>query len=123
MQILLQIPIFIALFAALTSPQFKELVLASGSSSAFLCLTDLSDKDPYFIWPILMGVAMVVQQKMTPSATMDPMQQKMMMFMPVIFAFFMIPLPSGLVIYILFSTVLQIASQWLVNKDLIKQGL
>ena len=115
--LLVQMPIFFALYRVLYNA--TELYHAP----FFGWILDLSSKDPYYVMPALMTVAMFFQQKMTPTTTMDPAQQKMMQFMPVIFGFFMIALPSGLVIYILFSTVLQIASQVLVNRDLIKKGL
>ncbi|MEI6079376.1 MAG: YidC/Oxa1 family membrane protein insertase, partial [bacterium] len=70
-----------------------------------------------YIFPVLMGVMMFVQQKITPNPTMDPTQAKMMMFlMPIIFTVFMVGLPSGLTLYILFSTVLGIAQQHMMNK-------
>src|SRR3989338_5606306 len=115
--LLIQMPIFFALYRLLYNA--TELYHAP----FFAWIKDLSSKDPYYIMPVLMTVAMFFQQKMTPTTTVDPMQQKMMQFMPIIFGFFMIALPSGLVIYILFSTVLQIASQYLVNQDLVKKGL
>ncbi|MEE8350008.1 MAG: YidC/Oxa1 family insertase periplasmic-domain containing protein, partial [Acidobacteriota bacterium] len=65
-------------------------------------IVDLSRFDPYYVTPILMGVSMVVQQKMTPAAG-DPAQRKMMMFLPVVFTFFFLNLSSGLVLYFLFS--------------------
>ncbi|NDD59396.1 MAG: membrane protein insertase YidC, partial [Chlamydiae bacterium] len=74
-------------------------------------IQDLSTKDPFYVYPILMGLAMVVQQKMTPSAGMDPAQQKMMLFMPVIFTFMMVNLPAGLTLYIFVSTILGVAQQ------------
>jgi len=58
-------------------------------------ITDLSAKDPYYITPIIMGITMFIQQKMTPS-TMDPMQQKLFLFMPIIFTFLFLNFPSGL---------------------------
>ena len=70
-------------------------------------ITDLTLKDPFFITPLLMGVSMVVQQKMTPTQA-DPMQQKMMMLMPVIFTGMFLWAPSGLVLYWLTSNVLRI---------------
>jgi len=81
---------------------------------------DLSTKDPFYIYPVLMGIAMFLQQKMTPSAGMDPTQQKMMYFMPVIFTFMMINLPSGLTLYIFVSTILGVVQQ-VSMKD--KQGV
>ena len=115
--LLIQMPIFFALYRLLYNA--TELYHAP----FFGWIQDLSSKDPYYIMPVLMTVAMFFQQKMTPTTTADPTQQKIMQFMPVIFGIFMITLPSGLVVYILFSTILQIASQYLVNQDLIKKGL
>lgn len=115
--LLVQMPIFFALYRVLYN------AIELYHAPFFGWIQDLSSKDPYYIMPVLMTVAMFFQQKMTPTTTADPAQQKMMQFMPVIFGLFMIALPSGLVVYILFSTVLQITSQVLVNRDLIKKGL
>ena len=115
--LLVQMPVFFALYRVLYN------AIELYQAPFFGWIQDLSTKDPYYVLPVLMGISMFVQQKMTPSTTMDPAQQKMMLFMPIIFSFFMIALPSGLVLYILFSTVLQLASQYLVNRDLIKKGL
>jgi YidC/Oxa1 family membrane protein insertase len=78
-------------------------------------LPDLSAKDPYYITPILMGASQFLMQKMTPAAG-DPAQQKMMLFMPVIFTFLFLNFPSGLVIYWLISNVLSIAQQAYINR-------
>ena len=75
---------------------------------------DLSAKDPYYFWPILMGATMFWQQKMTPS-TADPMQQKIFLLMPLIFTVMFLNMPSGLVIYWLVSNVLTVAQQYLTN--------
>ena len=108
---LLQLPVFIALYKVLASA--VELY----RSPFIFWITDLSIKDPLYIFPVLMGVMMFVQQKITPNPTMDPTQAKMMMFlMPIIFTVFMVGLPSGLTLYILFSTVLGIAQQHMMNK-------
>ena len=115
--LLVQMPVFFALYRVLYN------AIELYQAPFFGWIQDLSTKDPYYVLPVLMGISMFVQQKMTPSTTMDPAQQKMMLFMPIIFSFFMVALPSGLVLYILFSTVLQLASQYLVNRDLIKKGL
>ncbi|MBF0329134.1 MAG: membrane protein insertase YidC [Nitrospirae bacterium] len=106
---LLQIPVFFALY--------KVLLLAIELRNAPLALwvTDLASKDPYYVLPIIMGATMVIQQKMTPSA-MDPMQQKMMMLMPVVFTFMFLTFPSGLVLYWLVNNVLSIIQQYFVNK-------
>ncbi len=106
---LLQIPVFFALY--------KVLLIAIELRGApfMLWITDLSQKDPYYITPIVMGITMVIQQKMTPSAG-DPRQQKLMMFMPVIFTFMFLSFASGLVLYWLVNNLLSIAQQFYVNK-------
>ena len=106
---LLQIPVFIALYNVL----LKAIELR-GAPFIFW-ITDLAIKDPYYVFPIVMGITMVIQQKMTPS-TMDPKQAKMMMFMPVIFTFMFLSFPAGLVIYWLVNNVLGIAQQFYANK-------
>jgi YidC/Oxa1 family membrane protein insertase len=79
-----------------------------------LWLQDLSRHDPYYVLPILMGITMLWQQKMTPSSV-DPAQQKMMMFMPIMFTFMFLWAPAGLAIYWLVSNVWQIGQQYLTN--------
>jgi len=74
-----------------------------------LWLQDLSRPDPYFVTPIIMGVTMLLQQRMTPST--DPMQKNMMYIMPVMFTYISLNLPSGLVVYWLLSNALAIAHQ------------
>jgi len=109
---LLQLPVFIALYKVLANS--VELYRAP----FMFWITDLSIKDPYYVLPVLMGVMMFLQQKMTPNPTMDPTQAKMMMYMlPVIFTIFMISLPSGLTLYIMFSTLLGILQQHFMNKQ------
>ncbi|MDE7168599.1 MAG: membrane protein insertase YidC, partial [Mucispirillum sp.] len=107
--LLLQIPIFFALYKALL------LSLELKDAAFFGWLTDLSAKDPYYITPIIMGLTMFIQQKMTPS-TADPVQQKIFLAMPVIFTFLFINFPSGLVIYWLTNNVLAIIQQYIINK-------
>ena len=107
---LVQLPVFIALYAVLGNS--IELFQAP----FFGWIQDLSTKDPYYIYPVLMGVSMFIQQKLTPNVGMDPAQQKVMMFMPVLFSFMMINLPSGLTMYIFVSTLLGIIQQ-LMMKD------
>ena len=102
---LVQLPVFIALYAVLGNS--IELFQAP----FFGWIQDLSTKDPYYIYPVLMGISMFVQQKLTPAVGMDPAQQKVMMFMPVLFSFMMINLPSGLTMYIFVSTLLGILQQ------------
>ncbi|MEI6668203.1 MAG: membrane protein insertase YidC [Acidobacteriota bacterium] len=80
-----------------------------------LWITDLSLQDPLYVTPVLMGITMVVQQRMTPS-TADPVQQKMFMFMPIVFTGMFLWAPSGLVIYWFFSNLLAILQQVITNK-------
>jgi YidC/Oxa1 family membrane protein insertase len=79
-----------------------------------LWIRDLSRHDPYYVLPILMGLTMLWQQKMTPSSV-DPAQQKMMMFMPIMFTAFFLWAPSGLALYFLLSNLLAIGQQYLTN--------
>ncbi|PKN18822.1 MAG: protein translocase component YidC [Deltaproteobacteria bacterium HGW-Deltaproteobacteria-6] len=108
---LIQIPVFFGLYKALMySIELRH-------SPLFFWIQDLSAKDPYYITPIIMGATQFITQKMTP-AMGDPMQQKIMLFMPVIFTFFFLNFPSGLVIYWLFNNILQIGQQYYINKKL-----
>lgn len=106
---LLQFPIFIALYRVLS--ESIDLYKAPFG----LWITDLSLKDPYYVLPILMGISMFLQQKITPS-TMDPQQQKVMAFMPIVFSLLMISLPSGLTLYIFVSTIFGVIQQQLFMK-------
>jgi YidC/Oxa1 family membrane protein insertase len=80
-----------------------------------LWLTDLSSKDPYFILPVIMGAAMLFQQRLNP-APADPVQAKVMQVMPIMFTAFFAFFPSGLVLYWVTNTLLSIAQQWYINK-------
>ncbi|MDI6800617.1 MAG: membrane protein insertase YidC [Thermodesulfovibrionales bacterium] len=112
---LLQIPVFFALYKVLL------IAIELRGSPFMLWIKDLSAKDPYYILPIVMGVTMVIQQKMTPSA-MEPTQQKIMMILPVVFTFMFLTFPSGLVLYWLVNNVLSIAQQFYMNKQLARQS-
>jgi YidC/Oxa1 family membrane protein insertase len=105
----LQIPVFIALFNVL-----QKAIELRGAPFA-LWITDLSAKDPYYVLPIVMGLTMVVQQKITPTA-MDPKQAKMMMLMPIVFTFMFLNFSSGLVLYWLVNNLLGIAQQIYANR-------
>lgn len=107
---LLQIPVFIALYNVLL-----QTIELRGAPFMFW-ITDLSVKDPFYVLPIVMGASMVVQQKMTPT-TADPMQAKIMMFLPVVFTVMFLNFPSGLVIYWLVNNLLAIGQQYFVNKS------
>jgi len=111
---LLQLPFFVALYNVLSvSIELRQ--------SPFLSfwIKDLSVHDPFYILPVLMGVSMVATMKMT-STTVDPQQQKMMMFMNIAFIFLFAWLPAGLLLYITLSNVLSIAQQLYVRKLLAK---
>jgi YidC/Oxa1 family membrane protein insertase len=82
---------------------------------------DLSAKDPTYVWPILMGITMFIQQRMMPT-TADPVQQKIFLLMPVIFTVMFLSMPSGLVIYWLVSNVLTIGQQYLTNHLIGRSG-
>lgn len=104
-----QIPVFFALYKALMfSIELRH-------APFYFWITDLADKDPYYVTPIIMGVTMFIQQKMTPS-NMDPIQQKMMLALPVVFTFMFLGFPSGLVLYWLVNNVLTIGQQMYINK-------
>jgi len=113
-----QVPIFYALYLALS-------VSVELQNAAFLCLgrlfgldlwiCDLAAHDPTYVLPVLMGITMFIQQKLTPT-TGDPRQAKMMLFMPFVFTFMFLNLPSGLVLYWTVSNVLQILQQKLMNR-------
>jgi YidC/Oxa1 family membrane protein insertase len=113
-----QVPIFYALYLALS-------VSVELQGSPFLCfghliwfdlwICDLAAHDPIYVLPVLMGITMFVQQKMTPTMG-DPRQARMMLFMPVIFTFMFLNLPSGLVLYWTVSNILQILQQKLMDR-------
>jgi YidC/Oxa1 family membrane protein insertase len=110
---LLQMPIWFALYASLSTN--IELFHAPFT----LWWQDLSSPDPYYVLPIALGALMFIQQKMTPSAAMDPVQAKMMMYMmPAMMMSFMLFLPAGLCIYILTNSALSIGQQRLIEHRL-----
>jgi YidC/Oxa1 family membrane protein insertase len=105
---LLTMPVLFAFYAML-----GQAIEVRGAPFA-LWLRDLSRYDPYYVLPVLMGLTMLWQQKMTPSSV-DPAQQKMMMFMPIMFTFFFLWAPSGLALYFLLSNLLAIGQQYVTN--------
>lgn len=110
---ILQVPVFIALYEVL------YVAIELRHTPLFLWITDLSAKDPYYVTPVIMGITMFIQQKMTPS-TADPTQAKIMLLMPVIFTFMFLSFPSGLVIYWLVNNVLSIAQQYYIQRPAAK---
>ena len=111
--ILVQLPVFIGLYQGLLgSIELRHAAFIYYLPfTDMLWLADLSVKDPFYITPIVMGLTMFLQQKLTPAAG-DPTQQKIMMFMPLIFMVMFINFPSGLVLYWLTNNVISIGQQW-----------
>ncbi len=107
--ILVQIPVFIALFWTLMAAvELRYAPLA-------LWFTDMSVPDPYYVLPLIMGVSMWIQSKLSPTPT-DPIQAKVMQIMPVAFSVFFFFFPSGLVLYSLCNNILSIAQQWQITR-------
>jgi YidC/Oxa1 family membrane protein insertase len=108
---LLQMPVFLALYwVLLESVEIRH-------SPWIFWIQDLSSKDPYFVLPILMGASMMLMQKLQPMPT-DPMQAKVMQFLPIMFTFFFMIFPAGLVLYWTVNNLLSMAQQWYVNRQL-----
>ena len=106
----LQIPVFIALYRVLL-----ESIELKGAPFIFW-LTDLSMKDPYYVTPILMGLSMFAQQKLSPTSA-DPIQKNMMLLMPVVFTVMFLNFASGLVLYWITNNILSILQQYYVNRS------
>jgi YidC/Oxa1 family membrane protein insertase len=109
--ILIQIPVFIALYwVLLEAVELRQ-------APFIFWLEDLSIKDPYFILPLIMGVSMWIQQKLNP-APPDPMQAKIMMSLPFVFTVFFAFFPAGLVLYWVVNNILSIAQQWYITRKI-----
>ena len=109
--LLIQIPFFISFYwVLLESVEIRQ-------APFYLWLDDLSSRDPYFVLPLVMGVVMFFQQKANP-APADPVQEKVFMFMPVMFTLLFAWFPSGLVLYWVTNSLLQFAQQWNVNRKM-----
>ena len=107
--ILVQIPVFIALYwVLLGAVELRQAPFA-------LWITDLSEPDPFYVLPVVMAITSFIQMKLSP-ASPDPVQQKVMMAMPVIFSVMFLFFPAGLVLYWLVNNVLSILQQWRINK-------
>ncbi len=111
--ILVQIPVFIALYWTLLESVEMRMV-------SFLWLPDLSSADPYFILPLLMGASMLIQQKLNPTP-LDPIQARVMMILPVVFTVFFLWFPSGLVLYWVVNNTLSIVQQWYITRRVITE--
>src|SRR5690606_14804196 len=107
--ILVQIPVFIALYwVLLGSVEMRHAPWLGW-------IQDLSAKDPYFILPVIMGASMLIQMRLNPTPP-DPIQAKVMMGMPIIFTFMFLWFPSGLVLYWVVNNILSIAQQWQITR-------
>ncbi|WP_210642147.1 MULTISPECIES: membrane protein insertase YidC [unclassified Pseudomonas] len=109
--ILVQMPVFLSLYwVLLESVEMRQ-------APFMLWITDLSIKDPFFILPIIMGATMFIQQQLNPTPP-DPMQAKVMKMMPIIFTFFFLWFPAGLVLYWVVNNVLSITQQWYITRKI-----
>lgn len=112
--IFIQMPVFIALYwVILESVELRHAPFIG-------YIKDLSAMDPYFILPIVMGASMWFQQKLNPTPP-DPMQARIMQFLPIIFTFFFLFFPAGLVLYWVVNNILSIAQQWIITRRIEKE--
>jgi len=107
--LLLQIPVFFALYRVLLNADEMQ------GAQWILWINDLAMMDPYFVLPILMGASMYFQQKITPTTITDPLQEKIFKWFPAIMTVFFVTFPSGLVLYWLTNNILSIAQQYYIN--------
>jgi YidC/Oxa1 family membrane protein insertase len=114
--VLIQIPVFIALYwSILESVEMRY-------APFFGWIQDLSTADPYYILPLIMGASMILQSKLNPTPP-DPMQAKLMQIMPVVFSVVFFFFPAGLVLYSVVNNILSISQQWYITRSLEAQGL
>ena len=114
--ILVQIPIFIALYwVLLESVELRQ-------APFILWIDNLSARDPYFVLPLLNAVFMIITQRLTPAAGMDPMQRKMMNMMPVVFSVMFAFFPAGLVLYWATNAGLSLAQQYYITRKINAAG-
>jgi YidC/Oxa1 family membrane protein insertase len=113
---LIQIPVFISLYWVLLSS------VEIRNAPWILWIHDLAVPDPYYILPVIMAVSMWVQTKLNPTPP-DPIQAKVMLYMPIIFSVMFFFFPAGLVLYWVVNNILSIAQQWQINKMIIKRAM
>ncbi|WWO99925.1 MAG: membrane protein insertase YidC [Candidatus Dasytiphilus stammeri] len=113
--LIIQMPIFFALYSMLIN------TVELRHAPFILWIHDLSAKDPYYVLPILMGITMLIIQKISPSNLTDPTQEKIMTYMPIIFTLFFLWFPSGLVIYYIVNNLVTIIQQQLIYHKLKKE--
>ena len=107
--LILQIPVFFAIYRVLLNA-----IELKGADWIFW-VHDLAEMDPYFVLPILMGVTMFLQQKITPNTMQDEMQKKIFQFLPVVFTFFFLWFPAGLTLYWFINNLFTIGQQYYIN--------
>jgi YidC/Oxa1 family membrane protein insertase len=114
--IVVQIPVFIALYwVLLGSVEMRH-------APFVLWIKDLSSPDPFYVLPVLMGLSMIIQTRLNPEPP-DPIQAKVMKIMPVAFSVFFFFFPAGLVLYWLVNNILSIGQQWYITRKLEQAGL
>ena len=107
-------PVFLALYwTLLESVELRH-------AEFIFWVHDLSIMDPYFVLPILMGASMFLQTALSATSIADPMQEKVMKFMPVFFTVFFLFMPAGLVLYWLTNNILSILQQWFITRQVAK---
>ena len=109
--LLLQMPVFIALFMALTSQNFKEMLAVSQGAASFLWLSDISLKDPTFIFPVLIGLTTYWSQKTMPQTAGQDQMKQIMLIMPFFIAFISIEFAAGVQLYWIVQNILTVAQQ------------
>lgn len=114
---LIQLPIFLALYwVFVESVELRQ-------APFMLWITDMSVQDPYYVLPVLYGISMFIMQKLTPMTVTDPMQAKIMLWMPVAFSVFFLWFPSGLVLYWVISNLISLAQMLYIYRGMEKKGL
>ena len=113
--VVVQIPVFIALYWVLLSS------VEMRNAPWILWINDLSVPDPFYILPVIMAVSMYVQVKLNPTPP-DPLQAKIMMWMPIVFSVMFFFFPAGLVLYWVVNNILSIAQQWQINQMFAKRS-
>ncbi len=113
--VIIQIPVFIALYwSILSSVEMRN-------APFFGWITDLSAADPYYILPLIMGTSMIIQTRLNPKPP-DPMQAKVMQIMPIVFSVMFFFFPAGLVLYSIVNNLLSIAQQWYITRTAEKES-
>lgn len=114
--ILLQIPVFFAIYRVLQN------AIELKGAAWILWVNDLAIMDPFYILPIAMGISMFIHQRITPTTFTDPIQEKVMKFLPLIFTFFFVTFPAGLTLYWFTNNLASIVQQFYVNKLFAKKN-